>query len=153
MTLDEAVEFAKRTSQKVVESGGEHIPTVLILTPNGFGVAPLGGVPKDILQPALHSLLRIFNAYAYIFIDEAWVADLPIDCPTVRKLLRGEVLVSELPPDDKTEVLIIVATENKKPPCFWVAKIRYTPEDKRYLDEWEKKGAGEVEGRLVLREW
>lgn len=151
-TLDESIEFAKEVAREIIESGEQHQPIMLTLTPQGRNIMLLSGIDKDEFQHNMATLLRQFNAYAYIYIDEAWVTNLPADCPTVQKLLRGDVTVSELPPDDKDEILMIMAAENGKSICSWMAKIRYTRDDKRYLDEWEKMDKV-GEGRMILRKW
>lgn len=150
--LGQAVDFAKKQSKEIVESGEEHIPIILALTPESANIIPLNGMDKDRFKEDICGVLRQLNAYAYVFINEAWVAKLPIDSPTVQRIFNGEVSISELPLDDRIEMLTVAAAENGKSYRMWSAKIRYTREGKRYLGEWEEMG-GSPTGRLILREW
>jgi len=150
--LEEAIQFAKDVSKTIIESGEEHRPILIAVTSAGIGLCPLSPVKKDLWRQTITALLRQLNAYAYVFISEAWTAELPKDSLTTQKLLRGEIKVSELPPDDRIERLLIIAAENGKSIRSWAAKIRYTRESERYLDEW--KEADKVgEGRVIITEW
>lgn len=150
--LEETIEFAKDISKIIIESGEEHQPIMFIFTPTGTHVTQLVNVDKNLFKPAISMLLRQFHAYAYVFINEAWGAKLSKDSPLLPKLLSGEILVSDLPPDDKEEILTIMVAENEKSYHGYSAKIKYTSEGKRYLGEWgEMKGI--ATGRLILKEW
>lgn len=151
--LDQAIQSAKEQSKAIVESGEEHQPIMLALTPQGINPMLLRGIDKDRFKEVIGGLLRQLHAYAYIFINEAWAADLDKDSPLVQELLSGRKKISELPPDDRIESLMIMAAENGKSYRLWSAKILYTRDGDRYLGEWEeKKGEGPT-GRLILREW
>lgn len=152
IAIDEVVKFAKEKSKAIVESGEEHQQILLAITPQGVNPILLRGLDKDKFKQNVGGLLRQFHAYAYIFINEAWEAALDKDSPLVPKLMSGEISVSGLPPDDRTEILTIMVAENGKSYCMWFAKIKYTPDDKRYLGEWEEM-EGAPEGRVILREW
>lgn len=149
--LEEATELAKSLSKAIVESGEEHQPIMIIITPSGINTMLLRGLDKNRFKQDIGGLLRQFHAYAYIFIDEAWSATISNDSPLIHKLFSGEISVSELPLDDRDEILTIVATENRKSYRCWTAKIKYTL-DKRYLGEWEEM-EGAPEGQLILKEW
>ena len=72
--------------------------------------------------------------------------------PLIPKLDSGEILVSDLPPDDKCEVVMITAVENGESYRSWCANIQYTSDDKRVLGEW-KENPTDVVGRMVLKQW
>lgn len=148
--------IAKKQSRAIVESGEECIPIVFALSPKGISIIGILEINKNLFKPAVAELLRQLHAYAYIFVCEAWVTNLIPNSPLFSKLQRGEISVSELPLDDKIKILTITVVENKKSFHCWLAKIRYTPDDKRYLDKWEmieEKSNESAEGRLVLKEW
>lgn len=152
IALEETIEFTKKQAKAIVESGEEHRPIMLVFTPEGITPVLLKDVDKDIFKPVISEFLQQLRAYAYIFINEAWATKLSEDSPTVQRLLKGEISVSELPLDDRDEMLIITAAENGKSYRGWSAKIRYTREGKRYLGEWEEI-RGISTGRLILKEW
>lgn len=153
MELEKAIQLAKEESRKVIELGEEHEPMLFILTPDGISLARLVMLKgKDIFREATAAVLRQLHAHAYVFISEAWSVNLAKDSPLLPKLTEGEISVSELPLDDRTEILSIMAVENNKSHQCWFAKIKYTPEGKRYLDEWNMV-EGSPEGRLILKEW
>lgn len=150
--IEEAIEFAKEQSKGIVESGEEHQPIMLALTPGGGCIIQMAQMNKDRFKQDIAAVLRQLGAYACIFINEAWAAKLSKDSPLVPKLLRGEIKVTDLPPDDKEEILAITVAENGKSYYGWSAKILYTTDDKRLLGKWEEL-KGDAEGRLILKEW
>lgn len=150
--LEEITNLTKKQARAIVESGQEHQPIMLVFSPEGANIIHLVEIKKDKFKQAISTLLRKLNAYAYIFVNEAWGTKLAKDSPITKRLLNGEISVSELPLDDREEILTIMVAENGKSFNAWSAKIRYTSEDKRYLGEWEEMG-DIARGRLVLREW
>lgn len=151
--LEEAIQLAKEQAKAIVESGEEHQPIMLVFTPQGISAMLLEGMDKDRFKQVIGGLLHHLHAHAYILIHEAWTANLDKNSPLVQELLSGRKKVSELPPDDKTETLMIMVAENGKSYRFWSAKIRYTRDGDRYLDEWEEKKGENPTGRMILREW
>ncbi len=150
--LEEITNFTKEAARAVVESGEEHLPTMLAISSGEVNLIHLVEMKKDKFKQHISGLLQRLNAYAYIFVNEAWGTKLNKDSPTVKRILSGEVSISELPLDDKEEILTVIVAENGKSFNCWSAKIGYTPEGKRYLKEWEEM-KGIVGGRLILKEW
>lgn len=150
--LEEVVNLVKGKARGVVESGEECEPAMFVLIPGGIAIVALGRINKDKFRQAMSGLLQELNAYAYVFINEAWRAMLTKDSLAARRVLRSEISVSELPLDDREEILMVMVAENNKSFYTWSAKIGYTPESKRYLEEW-KKSEDIIGGRLVLKEW
>uniref|UniRef100_A0A6M3M4Z2 Uncharacterized protein n=1 Tax=viral metagenome TaxID=1070528 RepID=A0A6M3M4Z2_9ZZZZ len=151
-TLNKAIQETKAISRTIIESGQEHQPTLLILTPTEGINTLIGWVDKENFKEVVSQLLHHFHAYAYIFINEAWTAHVDKNSPLAQEIMSGRKKISELPLDDKDEILMIMAAENGKSYRSWAAKIRYTREDKRYLDEW-MEDEGVADGRMVLKEW
>lgn len=150
--LEEITNFTKEQARAIVESGEEHQPIMLALSPEGVNLIRLVEINKDKFKQGIAELLRRLNAYAYIFVNEAWGVKLAKDSPTAKRILTGEISVSELPLDDREEILTVMVAENGKSFYGWSAKIGYIPNGKRYLKEWE--GMGDiVKGRLILKEW
>ena len=152
--LQQQIQFAKEEAVEIVESGEELGPIMTIFTPHGIDVVSIpltNDMIKDVFKQVIGSLLQTLDAYAYIFVQEMWSARISKDSPLTPRLLSGEISVSDLPLDDKEEMLAIMAAENGESFQFWSAKIQYTRDDRRYLGEWSEIGSGE--GRLVLKEW
>ncbi len=150
--LEEITDFAKEQARAIVESGKEHQPIMLALSSGGVNLIHIVGINKDNFRQGISDLLRKLNAYAYIFVDEAWGARLVMNSPSTKRILSGEISVSGLPLDDREEILTVMVAENGKSFICWSAKIGYNPEGKRYLGEWEGM-EGAISGRLILKEW
>ncbi len=150
--LEEITDFAKEQARTIVESGMEHQPVMLALSSGGVNLIHMVEINKDNFRQRISGLLRKLDAYAYIYINEAWGTRLVMNSPRAKRVLSGEISISALPLDDREEILTVMVAENRKSFICWSAKIGYSPEGKRYLGEWEGiKGA--IGGRLVLKEW
>lgn len=153
MILDEAVSLAKQQSRSIVESGEEHIPLLLVLTPSGLGLVRPVVKDKNTFKSALTELLVMLSASAYVMIYGAWSTRIDKDSPLLDRILSGELAISELPLDDREEILTITAVDNGKSYRCWAAKISYD-HDNRHLGEWkEMPKDGAASGRMVLKEW
>ena len=78
---------------------------------------------------------------------------MPMFMPLKDKILSGEIRVSELPPDDKDEILMISIAERNKTFRQFIAKIKYTSDNKRYLDDVWKESPSDTTGRMIIKEW
>lgn len=152
-TLNEVIELAKSQSKDIVESGQEHIPILLAMTPASVIPVVLADMNKNKFKESMGDLLRCLCAEAYVCVHEARMT-LPMeeDSPLQRQVLSGETAVSQLPPDDRAEVLIVAAAENGRSYRMLAARIDYTVEGERRLGEWREM-EGDFEGRMILREW
>lgn len=151
-TIEQVIQMTKDTSRGIVESGQEHKPILIMLAPTEVINTLIPWIEKENFKEVISQLLRHFHAYAYIFINEGWAAKLDNGSPLFQELLSGRKKVLELPLDDREEMLMIMAAENKKSYRMWTANIRYTHDDKRYLGEW-KEADNIGEGRMMLKEW
>lgn len=150
--LDKVIDFAKEQSRAIVESGDEHVPVMIAISPDSVNIIALVNIDKDAFVSNVSRLLRELRAHAYVFINEAWGTRLLSNSPTLRRVLNGEITVSQLPPDDKEEILTVTAVENGRSFTCWSANVKYTRDGSRYLGEWDKMG-GIPTGRLILKEW
>lgn len=148
MEIEQIVDFAKGTSRMIIREGEEHIPIIIARTPQGVIPIALAKINKDTFKQVLAKLLRQLQADAYVFICEAWSAE---GEALAKKVLEQGVAVSELPLDDRTEIVSIMAVENGKPAKGCFAKIKTRPQG-RELGEWQTKD-GVADGRMVLTEW
>lgn len=153
--LDDLVNLAKTRSRDVIEMGMEHDTILMALTPKGVHIIKIefSEKAKVIFSPALATLLKSINAYAYVLINEAWMTKIDPSSQIYKELSDGKKQVRDLPPDDKCEVVMITEAVKNRYINQYVAEIKYTPNYKRYLDDNWKKSPDEPIGRMVIKEW
>lgn len=155
LEMAQLVEQVKIKARLIVETNEEHMPIVLILSPNNqvnlVGLTGFNERVKEIYKEALPKLLQHFNAIGYIQIFEGWQASVSPESETCKKLESREVKISELPPDDKQEILILTyATKNEY--VVELAKIDNTPQGRK-LREWVVMPGKDLTGRMIVKEW
>ncbi|GAI02440.1 unnamed protein product, partial [marine sediment metagenome] len=82
--LEEITNFTKEQARAIVESGEEHQPIMLVLNSEGVNLVYLVEIKKDRFKQYITGLLRKLNAYAYIFVNEAWGTKLDKDSITAK---------------------------------------------------------------------
>ena len=150
-TLEEMVSLAKEEAKEIIEVfGQEHEPILLMDTPDGFAV-----LRTTASSPILLDLLLKFNAYRYVFIAEAWMTRLLNDSPNLGRLERGELAVSQLPPDDRSEILQIIAQERGNPPTVYTYEIDNTGQGRRLGQEkvFVNEPDQRLGGWMILEDW
>jgi len=147
MRIDEIISLAKEESRKTVEAGEEVEPTILARTPAGPVPILLAQLNKDTFRQDLARLLRLLRADAYVFICTGWMAE---GNASKRALKEGRA-ISELPLDDRAEIIFITAYENGGAQVGYFAKIQ-TARGERRLSEWQRL-EGTPNGRMVLTRW
>ena len=150
MTLDEMLALAKACSQEIVKKGEQHAP-IVIFSGREAGAACIE-LPdkraKEHFAETLRGLLCRFSARRYVFICEAWRATGKAAEQVVRS---GSIL--DLPPDDREEVINIIAVENGGRALMCYAVILNHPEGRR-LGEWSKVETPDMlSGRMVVTRW
>ena len=127
---------------------GTHVEIYFLFSRDGQGtmiqVPP--GMARETFMANLQGTIKANNAFGVIQIGEVW-AYLPPrpDDHTYRQVLEGEMKVSELKPEDKTEALLVRFQSSDGDQCVWVNPIL-------------RKGAGvslgetiEIEGEALGR--
>jgi hypothetical protein len=148
------INFIKQTATNIIESGQEHQPTLFPLTPSGIGVVGLAGFPsKDMFVKAMTAILHQVKAYGYILVNEAWQAEAKDEGEQERlqKFLDSGKGISDLPLDDRVEILIITCYQIGEPLKTLIAKI-----NNRRVGEFTEMVESEdmkFEGRMVVRNW
>lgn len=130
----------------------------LALTPVIFAVdkdhkihsMSLTDVPKMLCKPVMAAYLKEVNATAYMFVDEAWSTSISEKSEHFSKLMRNEMVISELPLDDRAEVVIIIAVENGGKIETHVTKI-VEVKGQRSIGSWDKNE--EVVVGLMPAKW
>lgn len=151
--LEEMVIEAKARAEEIIKTGQQHAAIVIAITPDTVNVIGFDAIDKNLFVPFLRHVLLQMNAYAYLFITEAWMAKTGSGSNLTKWLLSGEIGIADLPPDDKSEEIMITVVENGKSFCVWSASIKYTIDDQRYIGEWKKMEGPSLGGRMVLKEW
>jgi len=153
MNLEELIKLVKRVSKELAEEE-ELNPLLFTLRDGKLSLAPLPltEASKDNFKPTLTKTLRVFGVDSYIIVNEAWQASLTPNSQYTPLLEQGKLKVSEIPLDDKEEIICLTAVENGKSFTLYSAKIRTYP-DKRIIDDWKESLSTEITGRLVLKEW
>ena len=104
---------------------GTHVELYFLFTRDGQGtmiqVPP--GMDRETFMANLRGTIKANNAYGVIQIGEVWtyIPPKPND-HTFRQVVEGEMKVSELKPEDKTEALF-VRYQSLEDQCFWVNPI------------------------------
>ena len=98
---------------------------------------------KHSFAPALKRLLRELKAIRYVLISEAWAT-------TSSRPNTEDIKVSELPLDDREEIIQILAVENKGTRRGKMAVIDNTPHGRKLR---EFRPVEVLSGRMVVKEW
>lgn len=149
--LDELVGAAKAM---VGNGENEIIPHLVVVDGTGehhhIGLLDLGEMEKDAFKPTLVFLLMGLGAQAYLLVIEAWMTT-AVD--EVQKYGR----VGALPPDDRSDIIMVNAVEKGGASRSCYAIVDFKPEGRRIRD-WQEilaDGESELTGRMFLtaREW
>ena len=105
---------------------GSHVELYFLFTAEGEGtlIQPQPGMAREDFQVNLKGTMQKNNTYGVIQIAEAW-SYLPRrpDDHTYRQVLEGEIKVSELKPEDKTEALVVRYESSDGNQCIWINPI------------------------------
>ncbi len=151
MDISQILRFIRHT----VEDGGEEFMATMFVESgvNGpDGIVQLDRFPKEAWPQVMQAVATKLNAPQYVFVSESWAAMLPPDSPLMARLLKGKIRVSELPPDDRTEILNMLIVPRFGEHEMRMAKIKRLPSGKRVIEPWEIfRGAKRFESRLVVK--
>jgi hypothetical protein len=134
----------------IEQTGEEHEPILLVETPEGIATGVFDDFNIDTFQEQVTKALREQKASGYVFVTEAWQAILE----SQYKVLNGEDNVSDLPPDDREEVIMTITVEKGKSPRVSSAVIVPTSEGrtvKKFRSDIEAEGV--IEGHMVVTDW
>ena len=154
MNISDLLEVAKGSARQIIESGEEHHMIMVIETPHALQVLRilLTDHNKPSFVPAMTHYLQSQNALSYVFISEGWAVKATTGAPIIRRLSSGEIHIVDLPPDDRTEILQIIAHQRGETPHLFTAPIRNTPQG-RLLGDFTEFVADQISGRMVIKEW
>jgi hypothetical protein len=148
-SIDALFQTAKAVSRDIAERE-ELIPVILTMDHEGaVGIITIGSINESVKQsfiPVVSAVLKRVNAQAYVFVNEAFMS-------SSSRAASGEVQVSDLPPDDRDEIVLLTGKEKGCTMRSSYAVIDHKPAGRR-LREWVDVPTGAtLEGRMVVTEW
>ena len=152
--VNDLIAMTKDRAKHIIEvHGQEHIPMLLIDCPEGvsiIGFADMNDQVKEMFSKIVSRLLRQHKATAYVWVCEGWAAE----DEAADKIYKQGGRISDLPLDDRSEILQMVVCEKGQPPWMIHAKIHNTPQGRKVGDYEElKPPEGSIEGRMVVTNW
>ena len=109
---------------------GSHVEIYFLFSRDGKGtliqVPP--GMDRETFMANLKGTMLKMGSYGVIQIAEVWTYLPPRpDDHTFRQVLEGEIKVSELKPEDRTEALLVRYQSSDGTQCVWVNVIQRKP--------------------------
>ena len=144
--LDNLIQLAEEKSKYVIEVMREQHDFIALVDSGDKMTVVSFNLPeedKHSFAPAFAHLLRELKAVRYILISEAWAT-------TSKRPSTEGIRVSELPLDDRDEILQITAVENKGIMKSKMAIIDNTPRGRKLR---EFRAMQVLSGRMVVKEW
>lgn len=147
----------RRTAEWFVEEArtnflkdGTHVELFFLYGRDGQGStgAPPPGMPKHQFVEGLKETIRRNGTFGVVHISQAWiyVPPRPND-HTYRQILAGEIAVSELKEEDKTEALVVRYECRDGAPRMWISPIVRTKDGGLALGDAREMGET-AEGRF-----
>jgi len=149
--LDAMIYSSKQFAKEIVETGNNELPLTLF-TLDGMTGSILITLIFEEHKSQLKAILRNVGADYYVLVGEAWQTILQQDSPKLDQLYSGDMRVSDLPLDDRKEMLIIVAAENGRTTIVESSVIVRDKDNKRRVTTWLNDLTGST-GRLVIDKW
>jgi len=147
VTLDELAKFAMNGAELNLDMHNDDLAPVVIGY-NGHTNEThivLITVPKDVMPTAITKFLSDKKATAYALVMEGWQTGF------VASLADHDWNVTDMPADDRKEVVQVIAAEQGQQPISYQAEINRSADGERELGEW--KPLGNFMGRFVITEW
>ena len=146
-SITKLMNLTKSRSREIVSNGDTLTPILLIEEPEGISVVGvvMNQELKDRAQEVLTNILREADATGYVLVLEAWST-------TSMRPLTERIAVSELPLDDRSEIVMILAVEKGREVLCMDAKITDI-RGRRCLSEFRGISGYPLEGRCIVKEW
>ncbi len=155
LTFDEFITFVKSGTNTIIAMNRSYQPMLFIADEKGrltiVEVPIFDDDAKIELSNGLPLILKASHAVYYAFACECWSARAEAGSEVSEKLLAGEIKVSELPLDDRTEIISLIACSNEKECVLWITTIREW-EHQRKMDSWEK-WPDTFKSRFLVQSW
>ena len=105
---------------------GSHVEIYFLFSHDGQGtmIQPQPGMPREVFMANLAATMRKMGSYGVIQIGEVWayLPPKPND-HTYRQVMEGEMRVSDLKPEDKTQALLVRYQCSDGSQSVWVNPI------------------------------
>jgi len=147
VTLEELAKFAMNGAELNLDMHDDDLAPVVI-SYNGHTNEThivLITEPKDVMPTAIKRFLSEKKATAYALVMEAWQTGF------VASLANHDWNVSDMPLDDRKEIVQVIAAEQGQQPISYQAEIKRSADGTRELGEWIP--LRKFMGRFVITEW
>jgi hypothetical protein len=138
-TLREEMDDLARMSVEDTEQGEASFQKLYLLKPDETIMAALNVGPGRNIAYVARKLVYDHQPSMAVLETEGWTVawDLPRSDPVWRKVQRGEIAPSDLPPDKRGESLIMYAESAEGEVLHRMWKIVPTADGKRRVEPWE----------------
>lgn len=120
-------EWYNQRARDVFLKDGSHVELYFLFTRDGQGtlIQIPKGMDRETFMANLKATMLKMGSYGVIQIAEVWtyLPPRPND-HTFKQVLAGEIKVSELKPEDKTEALLVRYQSSDGDQCVWVNVIQ-----------------------------
>lgn len=148
--MDSFITFAKRVAKQQVSTKQDDIgPALFVFTQNEISMYCPSEIPKEHFKAVFSQVFKVLGVAGYILCTYGWMAVTDPKSAVSKLLDENQLQISDLPLDDRTEVIWLVGCERGKNPISFIAKVQGG--DKHAIGEW--KQVAEIDGRLVIKEW
>lgn len=141
------IEDLKKGCANFVEERQQVIPMGFVLTEGAIAMIEVNDIfnhDKNLYKPIITALLKMSNAFAYILVDEIFLT-------ASKRPLNEDISISELPPDDRSDHVMLSVVINGEDPYMLLAPINNRPEAQTIGEWFEMEARGE--SRIVIQSW
>jgi hypothetical protein len=146
------IKFAQNTVKRIVEELNQEVLPIVLLA---RGDTLIGGAPlqmeKSLWPEVIKESVELSGATEYIFISEAFAAQLPPDSENVQQIIAGTKHISDLPENERKDIVAILHVLSTGKTDGADATIITMPDGKRKIERW--KLAKDLKGRMVIPAW
>jgi len=153
MEPDKFLDTLKEKSVLIAQQE-EHLPTLFIAKEEGVVVLPLAGLEKYQWRPAIETVLASCNPDFYAMVIEAYVAKFEGSEGGQEKAEEAaRVGISNLPTDDRKDILMITLFENKGKARFLTTDVYPEREKRGVVGTWREEAFTSYESTIAVVEW
>ena len=152
LAMARLVKFAKGTVKTIIEEKGQqHEPMLLVEGDGGVTPVVLADIPKEYWGGVTMDLLKKTNAIGYVFICETWTTDSEINPESAKRVMDGELKVSELPPDDRKDCVMVLSQEKGRSK-MWMSEVDEIPGGRK-MGEWKDMSECKMTNNILPEVW
>lgn len=148
------IDAIRELARLYVEEEQLEVPPLLFIeaADGSSPVFNLNSLPKDLWTAFIKLALDETQARQYVFLTESWMAHLQNNDPRSLLINSGKMQVTDLPLDDRSEIILLVQVWRRGKVTVWKNRIRYVGRDMRRLGVWELIPAP-YQSRFLITIW